>query len=77
MCGLTPYVDHQKPARSIFETRKMMIMMLKIAHRHSKEVEKPFSPTARNSLSPWSQYPTNPPKACSQTLKAEKGPLLQ
>ncbi|XP_050793795.1 zinc finger and SCAN domain-containing protein 32-like [Gopherus flavomarginatus] len=56
-------------------TRKMR--RLKIAH--SKEMEKLFSLTVRNCFSPWtwSQYPPNPPKAASQTLKVEKGPLLQ
>ncbi|XP_048682640.2 myb/SANT-like DNA-binding domain-containing protein 7 [Caretta caretta] len=39
--------------------------------------EKPFSPTARNCLSPWSQYPPNLPKAGSRTMKPEKAPLLQ
>ncbi|EMP26044.1 hypothetical protein UY3_16876 [Chelonia mydas] len=34
--------------------------------------EKPFSPTAKNCLSPWSQYPPNPG---SWILKAEKAPL--
>nr|XP_048693587.1 uncharacterized protein LOC125631253 [Caretta caretta] len=38
---------------------------------------KPFSPTARNCSSPWSQYPPNPPKADSWTMKIEKAPLLQ
>ncbi|XP_074823248.1 uncharacterized protein LOC141995763 [Natator depressus] len=39
---------------------------------HNRQVEKPFSLTARNFLSPWSQYPS---KAASQTMKPDKAPL--
>ncbi|XP_050794219.1 uncharacterized protein LOC127043956 [Gopherus flavomarginatus] len=74
-CALTPSMENDTTPKRVWGMRKMMMKRLTIAH--SKEAEKLVSPTAKICFSPWtwSQYPSNPPKAGSRTLRADKGPL--